>query len=109
MPICVPRCFVSIASEHKTCFCTCPGLLLILLGNLKHFKNYRYINIKNQGITFPEMQDPQKIVYYFKGKTEIAFNQTIALLQGFKYSRYTPILYYVGNKGVSEFEKQQTT
>lgn len=70
---------------------------------VKYFKD----DIKNQGIVFPEMNDPQKIVYYFKDKTEVAFNETIQLLHHFKYSRYIPILYYVGNKGVSEFERQQ--
>ena len=70
---------------------------------IKYFKH----DMKNQSIVFPEMQDPQKIVYYFKGKTEITFNETMKLLHNFKYSRYIPILYYVGNKGISEFEKQQ--
>jgi len=70
---------------------------------VKYFKN----DMRNQNIFFPEMKDPQKIVYYFEGKTEIAFNNTIDLLQVFKYSRYIPLLYYVGNKGLSEFEKQQ--
>ena len=69
----------------------------------KYFKN----DIKNQGIVFPAMQDPEKIVYFFKGKTELAFNQTIALLHKFKYARYIPLLYYIGNKGLTEFEKQQ--
>lgn len=70
---------------------------------VKYFKD----DIKNQGIVFPEMNDPQKIVYYFKDKTEFAFNETIQLLHNFKYSRYIPVLYYVGNKGISEFERQQ--
>lgn len=67
------------------------------------FKN----DIKNQGIVFPEMQDPRKIVYYFTGSTETAFTQTIKHLSNFKYSRYIPLLYYIGNKGLTEFEKQQ--
>ena len=70
---------------------------------VKYFKD----DIQNQGIVFPEMNDPQKIVYYFKGKTEVAFTETISLLHDFKYSRYIPILYYAGNKGISEFERQQ--
>lgn len=69
--------------------------------------NYFKSDINNQGITFPEMQEPQKIVYFYKGKTETAFRNTIALLHKFKYSRYIPLLYYIGNKGLSEFEKQQ--
>lgn len=70
---------------------------------VKYFRN----DILNQGIVFPEVQDPQKIVYHFRGKTEETFNDTIELLHKFKYSRYTPLLYYIGNKGLTEFEKQQ--
>jgi superfamily II DNA/RNA helicase/HKD family nuclease len=70
---------------------------------LNYFKN----DVKNQGIVFPEMQDPQKIIYFFKGKIETAFNETIQLLHDFKYSRYIPLLYYAGNKGLTEFELQQ--
>lgn len=70
---------------------------------LTYFKK----DIKSQGIMFPEMQDPHKIVYFFKGETELAFNSTIKYLLSFKYSRYIPLLYYIGNKGLSEFEKQQ--
>ncbi|MGV8073769.1 MAG: helicase-related protein [Syntrophobacteraceae bacterium] len=61
----------------------------------------------NQGLVFPEMQDPRKIVYRFEGELERTFNNTISLLQSFRYARYIPLLYYVGSKGLSEFEKQQ--
>ena len=57
----------------------------------KDVVNYFKSDIKNQGIVFPEVQDPKKIVYYFKGKTETAFNSTIKLLHNFKYSRYIPL------------------
>ncbi|MBN8701921.1 MAG: helicase [Bacteroidetes bacterium] len=73
----------------------------------KDVVNYFKNDIKNQGIVFPEVQDPSKIVYYFKGKTETVFNSTIQLLQSFKYSRYIPLTYYIGNKGLSAFELQQ--
>jgi hypothetical protein len=63
--------------------------------------------IKQQGLSFPEMQDPQKIVYNYEGDIELVFNNTIKLLAGFRYARYIPLLYYSGNKGLTEFEKQQ--
>ena len=62
---------------------------------------------ESQGLVFPEMQDPQKIAYRFAGRVEEAFNTTISLFQDFRYTRYIPLLYYVGSKGLSEFEKQQ--
>jgi len=62
---------------------------------------------QSQGLVFPEMQDPQKLIYQFNGRVETVFNQTIQLFQDFRYARYIPLLYYVGNKQLSEFEKQQ--
>ena len=61
----------------------------------------------SQGLAFPDMQDPRKIIYRFEGDIERTFNETIHLLHAFRYSRYIPLLYYVGSKGLSEFEKQQ--
>jgi superfamily II DNA/RNA helicase len=69
--------------------------------------NYFKNDIEAQGLVFPEMQDPQKIVYYFKGRVETAFNKTIQLFHGFRYARYIPLLYYFGQKRLTEFEKQQ--
>jgi superfamily II DNA/RNA helicase/HKD family nuclease len=64
-------------------------------------------DMQMQGLTFPEMDNPQKIVYEYKGELEMVFNKTINKLQEFTYARYTPLLYYAGNKELSEFERQQ--
>ena len=53
------------------------------------------------------MQDPRRIVYTFEGELEAVFNQTISLLQEFRYARYVPLLYYIGSRKLSEFERQQ--
>ena len=68
---------------------------------------YFKTDIKTQSLVFPVMQDPQKIVYHFKGNIEAVFSQTIQLFQDFRYARYIPLLYYTGKKKLSEFEKQQ--
>jgi superfamily II DNA or RNA helicase len=70
---------------------------------MTYFKN----DIEKQGLVFPEVETPQKIVYKFENKLESVFNETIKKLYAFTYSRYTPLLYYVGNKKLTEFEKQQ--
>lgn len=70
---------------------------------LTYFKE----DMQAQGLVFPEVQDPQKLVYEFDGHVEYVFNQTVDRLQEFRYARYIPLLYYVGSKGLSEFEKQQ--
>lgn len=64
-------------------------------------------DIIEQGLSFPEMHDPQKIIYNFEGEVERIFNHTIAILAQFRYARYTPLLYYSGDKTLTEFEIQQ--
>ena len=64
-------------------------------------------DIIKQRLEFPNLNDPQKIVYEYKGDLEITFNKTMQYLQEFTYARYTPLLFYIGNKRLTEFEKQQ--
>ncbi len=64
-------------------------------------------DMKMQGLTFPDLDNPQKIVYEYEGELEVTFKKTIKILAEFTYARYTPLLYYIGNKTLSEFEKQQ--
>jgi len=64
-------------------------------------------DIVKQGLVFPDLDNPEKIVYEYEGELELTFNETIKMLQEFTYARYTPLLFYIGNKQLSEFEKQQ--
>lgn len=64
-------------------------------------------DMQMQGLTFPNLDNPQKIIYKFEGGLETIFSNTIKKLQDFTYARYTPLLYYIGNKALSEFEMQQ--
>ncbi|NLG96506.1 MAG: NgoFVII family restriction endonuclease [Chloroflexi bacterium] len=61
-------------------------------------------DIKSQGLTFPAIDEPHRIVYQFSPRVNAIFNQTIEELQGFTYSRYTPLLYSI--RPVSEFDAQ---
>jgi len=61
-------------------------------------------DIYQQGLFFPEVEDPRRIVYQFDEVTGGVFGRTIELLKRFKYSRYTPLLYL--KKEVSDFDKQ---
>lgn len=67
-------------------------------------KNYFSEDITKQGLKFPEMADPKRIIYQFDRQTEQAFIETIELLKGFSYARYTPLLYL--KKPLSEFDQQ---
>ncbi|MEI2692135.1 MAG: helicase-related protein [Anaerolineae bacterium] len=61
-------------------------------------------DLSQQGLAFPELADPQRIVYRFDAATEAAFDATIRRLRGFSYARYTPLLYL--QAGVSQLEEQ---
>lgn len=61
-------------------------------------------DIQKQGLSFPTIDDPHKIVYAFNSQTNAVFNQTIDELKKFTYSRYTPLLY--SKKPLSDFEAQ---
>ncbi|MCO5936889.1 SNF2-related protein [Mucilaginibacter sp. RB4R14] len=73
----------------------------------KDVMTYFKADMNKQGLKFPELDNPQKIVYEYKGDLEVVFKDTILKLQEFTYARYTPLLFYIGNKTLSEFEKQQ--
>lgn len=73
----------------------------------KDVVTYFQEDIVKQKLHFPDLATPQKIVYEYKGDLEITFNKTMQYLQVFTYARYTPLLYYIGNKRLTEFEKQQ--
>ncbi|KAA6338474.1 ATP-dependent RNA helicase DbpA, partial [termite gut metagenome] len=68
-------------------------------------KTFFQDDLQKQGIVFPELVDPGRMVYTFKGDLENVFNQTVTLLHQFQYARYSPLLYYNGE--LTEFQKQQ--
>lgn len=73
----------------------------------KDVMTYFKQDMQMQGLTFPDLDNPHKIVYEYEGELEETFIETIKKLAEFTYARYTPLLYYIGNKALSEFEKQQ--
>lgn len=54
--------------------------------------------------TFPEIGDPQRMIYQFGRDVDRVFNETTYLLQQIRYSRYIPLLYL--KEDPSEFVKQ---
>ncbi|WP_199324806.1 helicase-related protein [Phormidium sp. FACHB-1136] len=66
--------------------------------------NYFAEDLTQQGLMFPKLAEPQKIIYQFDDKTEWVFNQTMRLLRRLSYARYTPLLYL--NQQVSSFTRQ---
>ena len=66
--------------------------------------NYFGDDVSKQGLFFPQLADPQRIIYEFDDITDRVFNETIERLKEFKYSRYMPLLYM--NRQLSAFEQQ---
>lgn len=61
-------------------------------------------DMAEQGLSFPDIGAPQRIIYAFDPATEAVFKETIQLIQAFRYTRYMPRLYL--RAGISEFEAQ---
>lgn len=66
--------------------------------------NYFSEDLIKQGLVFPDIDDPGRVIYTFDDQTDAVFSQTVELLKQFSYARYTPLLYL--KKQLSEFEKQ---
>src|SRR5690606_13248120 len=66
--------------------------------------NYFADDVSKQGLFFPQLADPQRIIYEFDDTTDDVFSETIEKLKDFKYSRYMPLLYM--ERQLSAFEQQ---
>lgn len=65
-------------------------------------------DLKKQGMKFPEVIDPEPLFYELNEKEDEIFNRTVELItQKFKYSRYTPLLYYKGKLTQPEEQGQK--
>ncbi len=65
-------------------------------------------DLKRQGLKFPEVANPDPIFYKLNKTENEVFNETIRLLtHDFKYARYTPLLYYTGEREEYEIQSQR--
>ncbi|GMT48306.1 MAG: ATP-dependent helicase [bacterium] len=56
-------------------------------------------DLKKQGLKFPEVVDPEAVLYELNDEEDGIFNSTIEMAaKRFKYARYTPLLYYKGER-----------
>jgi len=69
--------------------------------------NYFKGDIDKQGLSFPELDDPQRIIYAFDAKQERIFNATIEQLKKFSYARYTPLLFLKQQLDPLEMQSQR--
>lgn len=61
-------------------------------------------DMAQQGLSFPTLADPHRLIYRFDKKISAVFDQTLTSLTDFHYARYTPLLYL--KRGISGQLKQ---
>ncbi|MBT4351952.1 helicase [archaeon] len=80
---------------------------LMVRRTRKEIEKYYKQDLKEQKMSFPKIAEPKAILYELDEKEDDIFFKTIKIItKDFKYSRYTPLLYYKGTLG-SEEQRQE--
>lgn len=67
-------------------------------------ERYYADDMEKQGLSFPDLHPPRRILYEFDDDLETVFSRTINRIGEFTYARYTPLLFYEGE--VSPLQEQ---
>lgn len=69
--------------------------------------NFYGEDLRQQGLKFPEVADPEPLFYELDEKENQIFDETVRLLTNeFKYARYKPLEYYQGEHTKQEVQSQ---
>lgn len=80
---------------------------LMVRRTRKEIETYFADDLKNQKLQFPEVENPEPILYQLDKTESEIFNKTIELIaHKFKYARYMPMLYYKGDEQPDQLEIQ---
>jgi hypothetical protein len=81
---------------------------LMIRRTRTEIERYYGEDMKQQGLRFPEVRDPEPLFYRFNKQENGIFDQTIRLLVlEFKYARYKPLTYYEGKRPEQELQSQR--
>jgi superfamily II DNA or RNA helicase len=81
---------------------------LMIRRTRSEIEKYYGADLKQQGLKFPEVADPEPLFYKFNKVENEVFNETIrSLTHDFKYARYTPLAYYAGKRDLHEIQSQR--
>ncbi len=81
---------------------------LMVRRTRNEIEKYYGTDMKQQGLKFPEVEDPIPLLYKFSKRENEIFNETLKLLMAdFTYARYTPLLYYEGKMDERERQGQR--
>jgi hypothetical protein len=80
---------------------------LMIRRTRTEIEKYYGEDLKRQGLKFPEVTNPEPLFYKFNKTEAEVFDETIrSLTHDLKYARYTPLLYYTGDRDVQEEQSQ---
>ncbi len=81
---------------------------LMIRRTRTEIERYYGEDMRQQGIKFPEVKDPEPLFYKFSKQENGIFDETVRLLVSeFKYSRYRPLTYYRGKRAEQEIQSQR--
>lgn len=81
---------------------------LMIRRTRTEIERYYGEDLRQQGLKFPDVADPEPLFYQFNKDEAEVFLETIRMLtHKFKYARYTPLTYYTGE--VEQYELQSQT
>lgn len=80
---------------------------LMIRRTRTEIEKYYGEDMKQQGLKFPEVADPEPLFYKFNKQENEIFMETVRLLvKEFKYARYQPLEYYEGQRDDRELQHQ---
>ena len=81
---------------------------LMIRRTRTEIEKYYGEDMKQQGLKFPHVEDPEPLFYKFSKRENEIFDKTIRLLIAeFKYARYRPLTYYEGRRTEQELQGQR--
>ena len=80
---------------------------LMVRRTRKEVETFFADDLKTQNLKFPEVENPEPAFYQLNEKENEIFNKTVELIaRKFRYTRYTPLLYYKGEDRLDQLEIQ---
>lgn len=61
----------------------------------KEITKYYQKDLEAQGLKFPTLNTPEKIIYEFDNQVDVAFNKTLDIIKILSYSRYKSLTYLI--------------
>jgi superfamily II DNA/RNA helicase len=81
---------------------------LMIRRTRTEIERYYGEDLKQQGLKFPEVANPEPLFYKFNKTEGEVFEETIrSLTHDFKYARYTPLAYYTGGRDEQDVQSQR--